>query len=57
MKFRLFSFLLMLVFAIPFAAQAADIGVSAPSYQVDVTHSIVDVGKSDTVAAVAVNQE
>jgi len=52
---RLFAILLMTVFLIPFTTQADTI--SAPSYQVDVTHQIIDVGKSDVVAAVAVNQK
>ena len=55
MKKLLFSVMLMVAFAMPFTTQADTI--SAPSYQVDVAHQMVDVGKSDVVAAVAVNQE
>ena len=50
MKTRLFSILLMCVFAFPAMAQAVDIGFSQPSYQVDVTSSVVDTGKNEVAA-------
>jgi len=48
-KKLLFSTMLMIVFLIPFTTQASII--STPSYQVDVLHSIIDIG-SDKLAAI-----
>ena len=41
----------MLVFAVPFMAQAADIGVSSPLYQADKLSHVIDVGQNKIVAA------
>ena len=55
MKTRLISILLMCVFAFPAMAQAVDVGVSQPSYKVDVTSSVVDTGKNEVAAVNAVS--
>ena len=54
---RLFSIVLMCVFAVSLTAQAADIGVSAPSYQADVLSSVVDTGKNEVAAVNTVSNK
>ena len=54
---RLISVMLMIVFMIPFTIQAADIGVSAPSYQVDVLSSAVDTGQNEVATVNTVSNK
>ena len=55
MKRYLISFMLLIVFSVPFTIQADDI--STPSYQVDVTQSVVDVGSSEVAAVNTASDE
>jgi len=57
MKIRLISILLMCVFAFPAMAQITNTGFSQPSYQVDVTSSVIDTGKNEVAAVNAVSDK
>ena len=49
---RLSSFVLLIMIALPFYVQAADITAPVPTYQVDVTHSAVAANAVKPVEAV-----
>lgn len=55
MKSRLLSILLMCVFAFPAMVQAAEIDISKPLYQADVTSAVIGIGKNAPVAMAAAN--